>query len=204
MQKIILLYLGLLAFMNVDAQSVGINNPSPNASAALDITATDKGLLIPRVTLAQRNAIVSPAAGLMVYQSDGTVGFYYFNGSIWIEVGNQTLSIAGNTISLSGGSSIVVPPSIPTVPIKYYMVQYGIFPTFQNGCGAEYCIGSIAPFAGNIPGGQNWIPCNGQLLSIQQNTALFAVIGTTYGGNGTTTFGIPNLNGNGGSVPIGQ
>lgn len=39
-----------------------------------------------------------------------------------------------------------------------------------------------------------WIPCNGQLLSIAQNSALFQVLGTTYGGNGTTTFGVPNMN----------
>jgi microcystin-dependent protein len=51
----------------------------------------------------------------------------------------------------------------------------------------------------------NWAPdgylfCNGQLLSIQQNTALFALIGVTYGGNGTTTFALPNLNGR---IPVG-
>ncbi|MEY2927140.1 MAG: hypothetical protein RL367_1617, partial [Pseudomonadota bacterium] len=42
---------------------------------------------------------------------------------------------------------------------------------------------------------RNWIQCNGQLLSIAQNTALFSLLGTTYGGNGTTTFAIPNLQG---------
>jgi microcystin-dependent protein len=40
-----------------------------------------------------------------------------------------------------------------------------------------------------------WAFCRGQLLSIAQNTALFALLGTTYGGNGTTTFGLPNLQG---------
>lgn len=38
-----------------------------------------------------------------------------------------------------------------------------------------------------------WAQCNGQLLSIAQNTALFSLLGTTYGGNGTTTFGLPDL-----------
>src|ERR1039457_3467009 len=42
-----------------------------------------------------------------------------------------------------------------------------------------------------------WALCNGQLLSIAQNNALFALLGTTYGGNGTTTFGLPNLQGRG-------
>src|ERR1700761_126696 len=46
----------------------------------------------------------------------------------------------------------------------------------------------------------NWAFCTGQLLSIAQNNALFALLGTTYGGNGTTTFGLPNFVGR---VPVG-
>src|ERR1700722_1214376 len=55
-------------------------------------------------------------------------------------------------------------------------------------------IGTIAIFAFNFPP-NGWALCNGQLMSIAQNNALFALIGTTYGGNGTTTFGLPNLQG---------
>jgi microcystin-dependent protein len=40
---------------------------------------------------------------------------------------------------------------------------------------------------------RSWADCNGQIFAISQNTALFSLIGTTYGGNGTTTFGLPNL-----------
>jgi microcystin-dependent protein len=40
---------------------------------------------------------------------------------------------------------------------------------------------------------KNWADCNGQLIGIAQNTALFSLVGVTYGGNGTTTFGLPNL-----------
>ena len=57
---------------------------TPDASAALDITSTTGGLLVPRMTETQRDAISSPAAtGLMIYQTDGTAGFYYYNGSSW-------------------------------------------------------------------------------------------------------------------------
>src|ERR1044071_6721188 len=42
---------------------------------------------------------------------------------------------------------------------------------------------------------KGWALCNGQLLSIAQNQALFSLLGTQYGGNGTTTFGLPNLQG---------
>ncbi|MDC1195639.1 hypothetical protein N8008_03820, partial [Flavobacteriaceae bacterium] len=65
---------------------IGINNENPDASAALDITSTTGGLLIPRMTAAQRDAISSAATGLMIYQTNGTVGFYYYNGSSWAEV----------------------------------------------------------------------------------------------------------------------
>lgn len=47
-------------------------------------------------------------------------------------------------------------------------------------------------FGGNFPI-RSYAFCNGQLLSIAQNTALFSILGTTYGGNGQTTFGLPNL-----------
>lgn len=53
-------------------------------------------------------------------------------------------------------------------------------------------VGEIAIFAGNFAP-RGWAFCEGQIISIAQNTALFAIIGTTYGGNGTTTFALPNL-----------
>jgi microcystin-dependent protein len=57
---------------------------------------------------------------------------------------------------------------------------------------SEPFLGEIRMFAGNFaPSG--WALCNGQTLSISQNTALFSLLGTTYGGNGTTTFNLPNM-----------
>jgi hypothetical protein len=70
----------------ITSAQVGINNENPDASAALDITSTTGGLLIPRMTETQRDAISPAATGLMIYQTDGTVGFYYYNGSSWAEV----------------------------------------------------------------------------------------------------------------------
>lgn len=55
-------------------------------------------------------------------------------------------------------------------------------------------MGVVAPFTGNFAP-RGWMTCSGQLLSIAQFDALFSLLGTTYGGNGTTTFGLPNLNG---------
>ena len=55
-------------------------------------------------------------------------------------------------------------------------------------------LGFIAAFGFNFPP-RGWALCNGQLLSISQNTALFALLGTTFGGDGRNTFGLPNLMG---------
>ena len=83
MKKIIVLATVIVAAFAATAQNnVGINTTTPNASAALDITATNKGLLIPRVTTAARIGITVPAKGLMVY--DSTVNnFYYYTGAAW-------------------------------------------------------------------------------------------------------------------------
>lgn len=55
-------------------------------------------------------------------------------------------------------------------------------------------IGEITMFAGNFAP-RSWALCNGQLLAISSNSALFSIIGTIYGGDGRTTFGLPNLQG---------
>jgi len=56
----------------------------------------------------------------------------------------------------------------------------------------EEYIGVIKLFAGNFAP-KGFLACNGQLLQISQNTALFSVLGTTYGGDGRTTFALPDL-----------
>jgi hypothetical protein len=86
MKKIILLLKTVFIIsIAYTQQSVAINTDGTNAdnSAMLEIKSNAKGLLIPRLTAAQKTAIVSPATGLLVYQTDGTTGFYYYNGSAW-------------------------------------------------------------------------------------------------------------------------
>lgn len=58
-------------------------------------------------------------------------------------------------------------------------------------------IGQVIMFAGNFPP-KNWALCDGRLLQIKEFTPLFSIIGTTHGGDGQTTFGLPNLPANGG------
>lgn len=68
---------------------VGINTETIEASAIFQIESNDKGLLIPRMSYAQRLAIASPAEGLLVYQNSGTTGFYYFDGGSWQYFGDD-------------------------------------------------------------------------------------------------------------------
>ena len=90
MKRLLLLLQFFLATAAISfAQNVGINTTGsqPNASAILDVSSTTKGLLIPRMTALQRVAIAGPATGLQLYQTDGTAGFYYYNGNAWLQLG---------------------------------------------------------------------------------------------------------------------
>jgi hypothetical protein len=80
----------LLISASAFAQNVGINSDgsSPNSSAMLDVKSTTKGMLVPRMSLAQRDQISSPATGLLVFQTDNTPGFYFYDGTQWKSVVN--------------------------------------------------------------------------------------------------------------------
>lgn len=70
--------------------SVNITGQPADTSAMLDVSSLNRGLLIPRLTLAQRNLIYQPATGLMVYQTDADTGFYYNAGipasPVWLQL----------------------------------------------------------------------------------------------------------------------
>ncbi|MDA9564306.1 hypothetical protein N9R81_06520 [Flavobacteriales bacterium] len=94
------------------AQNVGINatGASPDASAILDISSTDKGLLTPRVSLTATSTaapITSPATSLLVYNTntagDVTPGYYYWDGAKWVRLINNT-NPSGGDWSLTGNS----------------------------------------------------------------------------------------------------
>ncbi|RAK63226.1 tail fiber domain-containing protein [Hymenobacter edaphi] len=89
--------------------SVGIGTSTPAASAQLDVTATTRGFLPPRVTQAQRDAIANPAAGLVVFNTS-TNHLSLFDGSYWTET-------IGTTQSLEGSRAWTVPPGVTSVLI---------------------------------------------------------------------------------------
>src|SRR5205085_9002833 len=88
---------GILISPFLFAQSVGINNNTPHASAILDVKSNTKGMLIPRTSTTSRIAIINPAKGLMIYDTT-TSSFWFYNGGAWISIanGNNGWNLAGN------------------------------------------------------------------------------------------------------------
>jgi hypothetical protein len=125
MKKILLVIIGLLLSAALYSQSIGIGNSDfiPSSSAALEIRSNNKGLLIPRMSFSDKNAISNPSNGLLLYQTDEMFGFYYYNGTKWELLGTnlndkdfdptneiQIISILNDEIFLSnGGGSITLP-----------------------------------------------------------------------------------------------
>ncbi len=90
-----LLFVFLLLTKTLIAQ-VGIGTTTPAASSLLDLTSTTKGMLLPRMTLAQKTAIASPATGLVIYQTDGSAGAWYYDGSAWAQISTPVGTASGD------------------------------------------------------------------------------------------------------------
>lgn len=94
--RLLVVALGIIVVTPVIAQkdNVGIGTTKPDQSAALDISSSTKGLLMPRMSLQQRSAIQNPAQGLVIYQTDFLSGFYFYDGTEWKGMTSQN-SVAG-------------------------------------------------------------------------------------------------------------
>ena len=90
-------YLFFLFVTTISFSQIGIGTTSPDASSALDLTSINSGLLIPRMIESERDAIQDPATGLMVYQTNNTPGFYFYDGSAWSALGGSS---SDDTITL--------------------------------------------------------------------------------------------------------
>ena len=160
MMKQFVLLIGLLFSVQVFAQT-GIGTTAPNASAKLEVAATDKGFLPPRVALTASNAfspIVGTAAnatGLLVYNtaSAGATpnnvvpGYYYWNGTAWIQIsgglvietktGSFSLGAADNNKLFFISSATTVTVTVPTLPIGFscQLIQTGAGTITFSGSG---------------------------------------------------------------------
>ncbi|MFZ4706605.1 MAG: hypothetical protein ACOYMF_11420 [Bacteroidales bacterium] len=95
-----LLFLVFLAFVITSNAQVAINTDGslPDNSSMLDVKSSSKGMLVPRMTTAQRTAIVSPAAGLLVFDNT-TNSFWFYGAAAWKEIttGSNGWNLNGNS-----------------------------------------------------------------------------------------------------------
>ena len=109
MKKVIIIFSVLISQavqVTVSAQSIGINNETPDSSAILDVKSTDKGILIPRLTKFQRLTIQNPAEGLLVFDTVSDAFWYYQDGwkkisdtskNVWLREGTSSPAEVGDT-----------------------------------------------------------------------------------------------------------
>lgn len=149
----------IISFCNATAQT-GIGTTTPNASAKLEVYATNKGFLPPRIALtgtADNSTIASPVAGLLIYNTatagaapnNVLPGYYYWNGTAWVQIAGGLVIDASKTSSfslaaadnnklffISSASAVTV--TVPTLPIGFscQLIQTGAGTvTFAAGSG---------------------------------------------------------------------
>lgn len=150
-----LLFILLLLPLILQAQ-VGINTTTPDASSMLDINATDKGLLIPRVSIPNLNAaspITAPATSLLVYNTNTTTGtgFYYWDGTKWTPFtgGTSHWTKVGNDIYNNNTANVGVGTTTPTT--KFHVENIGAPGSLLN---QDFETNAITPLT--TGGSANW------------------------------------------------
>ena len=220
------LVLAFLCPVTAAFAQVSIGTSPPAANAMLDINSTTKGVLLPRLTPAQlatlAGSLTASEKGMLV--TDASTGKAVgWDGGVWTDIANLSaitpLAVsstnqiafnpgtqAGDLITWDGNNwvnmqpatqhfSIAVENRQPFLAVNYCIALQGIFPARSDG---EPFVSQIQCFPYNFPP-RGWAFCDGAILAISQNTALFSLIGTFYGGNGTSNFALPDLRGR---VPV--
>jgi microcystin-dependent protein len=143
------------------------------------------------------------AAGTGAGLPAASLGVVFGSNSATLSIGTMPahshLLADGMTRTSSVGRGEPLDLRAPSMPVTAWVSTEGTFPSPGGGVSMPF-LGQIRWFAGNFTPTGGWVPADGRLLSIADNSALFAVVGTTYGGDGVRTFAVPDLRGR---VPVG-
>ncbi len=117
MKKIYFLISMLMFTVVVLSQNIAISDDNvytADPSAMLDVKSTDKGMLVPRLTAVQRTAIISPATGLLVFDTNDNL-FYFYNGTLWVKIDDSVnfWSLNGNSGTVDGTNFIGTTDNVP-------------------------------------------------------------------------------------------
>jgi uncharacterized coiled-coil protein SlyX len=150
MKKIIFLLLTIFLFVcKINFAQVGIGTATPHPSSKLDITSTNSGLLIPRMSTVQRTGIPAPATGLQVFDMD-TKSFWFYNGTGWIELSmgsaTSSWSLNGTHIYNNNTGNVGIGTSTPAnkFTVKSLTNEFGL--THTDG------IVTVGSYIGNFGG----------------------------------------------------
>ena len=187
---------------------IGIGTTTPAPSAALEVSSTDndKGILIPRISAAQKDAIVNPAEGLLIYQITAPVGFYYYAGTSWKWIANATdLATVGNAatatklatprningIVFDGSADIIVPTVTSISALTLGTSGIDLSSTVANGTTTPVITLNVPTASGTNRGAlssADWTTFNGK-----QNTITLTTTGTSGAAIfASNTINIPN------------
>ena len=189
MKKLILSFTLIVLWGTLFSQTLIVTDDpaytTGNASSVLDVKSSLKGFLAPRMLQSGRLAISSPADGLLVYQTDGIKGFYYYNGLIWIIVSSGSnsnyLPLAGGTMT---GELTTVASSTTNAGLN---LPHGVAPsTPVNGDLWSTTIGIFARINGSTVGPLGTGTGNGSVTSITATSPLTGGTITTTGSIGIT------------------
>lgn len=167
MKKIIILFLIFIIFKSFGQVGIGTNTPAN--TAMLEVSSNNKGFLLPRMTSAQRSAIVSPVNGLQVYDTN-TNSIWYFNGTYWV-----------NTLAMASAGD--VKSGVQSADHSGWILLDGR--TLSTLSANQQAVAITLGFSGNLPNANNaYLVQNG------------GTIGSTTGSNTTilTQANLPNVN----------
>ncbi|MEO5683525.1 MAG: hypothetical protein ABIQ88_12830 [Chitinophagaceae bacterium] len=210
----IILFLLAAAVVKTSAQTVVVTDDNAyttgHASSVLDVKSTSKGFLAPRVTSAQKTAIASPAEGLLVFQTDGTKGFYFYAAGAWTMLSSGSASqwtSSGNNLYYSTGNVGIglTSPSFPlsvkdTIEIRRIGAMSELLFSNTSGSGDLRIAGDGGDIFWQGGGGRNlqmgayW----GVILSGDRQTGVFPAFS-----NGVANTGVLVLAQRDASVPLG-